>query len=207
MAQIKKEEVKKRIIKNAKKEFLDKGFKNASIRFIAKQANITSGTIYTYFKDKNDLYESIIGQATTDLFSQMEEKMNYFKNNFGEGKDVFTMQESIQSIENLIHLTFLYRDEFEILLIHSGGSSAEGFKNTLVKRYTDMTSDMLDEFYQSRETEKKCSVYSIHIILSMFLAIVEEIIYSSMTKKEALYHKEEWAAIIFGAWSALIRRL
>ncbi len=206
MAQIKKEEVKKRIISNAKREFLAKGFKNASIRSIAKKANITSGTIYTYFKNKNDLYESIIGTATNALFYQMEKRMDYFKKHLGDGRDIFTMKESIQSIENLIALTFLYHDEFEMLLIHSGGSSFDRFKSVLVKRYTELTCDMLDGLYGDTSKKPTCSVYSIHIILSIFIAIVEEIIYSAMTKDEASSYKDEWASIVFGAWHELVGR-
>ena len=40
------------ILKCAKAEFLEKGFKDASLRTIAKQAGVTTGAIYGYFKDK-----------------------------------------------------------------------------------------------------------------------------------------------------------
>ena len=38
-----------RILECSKKEFLEKGFKNASLRVIAKEAGVTTGAIYGYF--------------------------------------------------------------------------------------------------------------------------------------------------------------
>ena len=37
------------ILNSAKAEFLEKGFKDASLRNIAKQAGVTTGAIYGYF--------------------------------------------------------------------------------------------------------------------------------------------------------------
>ena len=45
MAQILKKSVKENIILAAKKEFLEKGLKDASLRNIAKGANITVGNL------------------------------------------------------------------------------------------------------------------------------------------------------------------
>lgn len=50
-----KEEMKTKILEAAKKLFLDKGFEKTSIRNIADLIEYSPGTIYLYFKDKNDL--------------------------------------------------------------------------------------------------------------------------------------------------------
>lgn len=50
-----KEEMKIKILEAAKKLFLEKGFEKTSIRNIADLIEYSPGTIYLYFKDKNDL--------------------------------------------------------------------------------------------------------------------------------------------------------
>ncbi len=50
-----KEEMKTKILEAAKKLFLEKGFEKTSIRNIADLIEYSPGTIYLYFKDKNDL--------------------------------------------------------------------------------------------------------------------------------------------------------
>jgi len=46
----------KRILMAGKAEFLAKGFENASLRLIAKNAGVTTGAIYGYFSDKAGIY-------------------------------------------------------------------------------------------------------------------------------------------------------
>lgn len=48
------------ILDAARAVFFEKGFQNASMEEIASQAEIGKGTIYLYFKNKTDLYTSIL---------------------------------------------------------------------------------------------------------------------------------------------------
>ncbi|MBQ8826815.1 MAG: helix-turn-helix transcriptional regulator, partial [Oscillospiraceae bacterium] len=44
--------VKIRLIETAKKEFLDKGYEKASLRKICADADVTTGAMYFFFKNK-----------------------------------------------------------------------------------------------------------------------------------------------------------
>lgn len=46
----------------AMQEFLEKGFKSASLRNIVKTAGVTTGAFYGYFKSKEDLFEALVGE-------------------------------------------------------------------------------------------------------------------------------------------------
>jgi len=50
-----RQEVRKLILDSAMKLFLEEGYKNVTIRKIAKQIEYSPGTIYLYFKDKDDI--------------------------------------------------------------------------------------------------------------------------------------------------------
>lgn len=54
-----KDEKRKRIIDAAYKVFASKGYKNASIKDIAKEADVTPGLIHYYFKNKEELLFSV----------------------------------------------------------------------------------------------------------------------------------------------------
>lgn len=56
-----KESVKNNIINSAIEEFRKNGYNGASMRSIASKANIVSGNIYRYFKNKEDLFDSTVG--------------------------------------------------------------------------------------------------------------------------------------------------
>ena len=65
-----REGVYERIIECARKEFLEKGYMDASLRTIATQAGTTTGSIYTRFKDKEGLFEAIVGPHYDHIMSR-----------------------------------------------------------------------------------------------------------------------------------------
>lgn len=58
-----KEAMRDMIIQSAHQLFVDRGFEEVSIRNIAEAIEYSPATIYLYFKDKNDIYYSIQGEA------------------------------------------------------------------------------------------------------------------------------------------------
>lgn len=62
-----KEEMKVKILEAAKKLFLGKGFEKTSIRNIADAIEYSPGTIYLYFKDKNELLYNLHVEALNGL--------------------------------------------------------------------------------------------------------------------------------------------
>jgi len=61
--QVKKEDVKARIIEAARQEFLEKGFEKASLRKIVKIAQTTTGNFYNYFPNKEALFSELVEEV------------------------------------------------------------------------------------------------------------------------------------------------
>jgi AcrR family transcriptional regulator len=66
-----KEEMRSLILDGARKVFLEKGYYEASIRTIAEEIEYSPGTIYLYFKDKDEIFHSLHEEG----FRRMLEKM------------------------------------------------------------------------------------------------------------------------------------
>jgi len=64
-----------KIIEAAIKVFAKKGFYNAKVSDVAKQAEVADGTIYLYFKNKDDLLISIFENSMDDFFNQASEEL------------------------------------------------------------------------------------------------------------------------------------
>ena len=58
-----KEEMRSRILEAARTLFIEQGFDKTSIRNIAEAIEYSPGTIYLYFKDKNELLHALHTQA------------------------------------------------------------------------------------------------------------------------------------------------
>lgn len=66
---------RERILKAALKVFAGKGFYNTRISEIAKEANVADGTIYLYFKNKDDLLISLFEEEVGNICQTMREEM------------------------------------------------------------------------------------------------------------------------------------
>ena len=65
----------------AKKEFLEKGYVDASLRTIAAEAGTTTGTIYSRYGGKEGLFSAIVEQIEADekLTAAQVEKKDFFQ--------------------------------------------------------------------------------------------------------------------------------
>ena len=60
-------EKRKKLIEAGKKEFLEKGYNKASLRKICSDAGVTTGALYFFFENKEDLYSSIVNPPLMKL--------------------------------------------------------------------------------------------------------------------------------------------
>mgnify|MGYP000615831664 CR=1 FL=1 len=75
---MKNENKHQKILKAAIKVFAEKGFYNSRVAEIAKEANVADGTIYLYFKNKDDilisLFEEEFGQIVENARKELEKE-------------------------------------------------------------------------------------------------------------------------------------
>ncbi len=64
------------ILTAAKTVFIKKGYKNATVRDIAREAELTTGAIYAYFKNKDTMYGEVCRQVFLDLYQHLETALN-----------------------------------------------------------------------------------------------------------------------------------
>ena len=65
-------ETQRKILEIGKREFLAKGFKDASLRGIVKEAGFTQGAFYGYYPDKAALFDALVSEAADGLVEQFK---------------------------------------------------------------------------------------------------------------------------------------
>lgn len=127
-----KESVKENITKAALKEFNEKGYKNSSMRIIARNAGIVSGNIYRYFENKEALFNYIaepVYEKVSDAMTVIQSEIQNF-NGPWDDKHVLTFVKHLcsQFLENISGCD----TELLILLDKSSGSIYESAKKELI---------------------------------------------------------------------------
>ena len=73
MARSRSEDKRALILQSSKSLFSKKGFFNTSIADIVKESGLPVGTIYNYFKNKEEIVKVIVEEGWTDLIIRLEE--------------------------------------------------------------------------------------------------------------------------------------
>ena len=83
-------ETRKRIVAAAKKMITENGFENVSIEEIAKEAEVSTGSFYTYFKKKEDVIEELnqlsfyrLAEITNEMKDKgLDDRLKYYCRQF-----------------------------------------------------------------------------------------------------------------------------
>ncbi len=70
-----KEDSRARIIKAAREAFSTMGFEGASLRGVAKEANVQHQLATYYFKTKEELWMAVMDELATGFFDQLGERI------------------------------------------------------------------------------------------------------------------------------------
>ena len=109
-----KEQRRNDIIDAAEKVFFNKGFDNATMEEIAEQAELSKGTIYLYFKSKDELLFAIDLRAMKILMSLFRESVN---------RDKSTIDNLLEIGRAYVRFSREYEHYFRALLHFEGGES------------------------------------------------------------------------------------
>lgn len=121
------EEKKSRILEAAISEFADYGYERANINNIAEKAEVSIGSMYKYFNNKQDLYLAIVDFSVQELKSVLNEIIS------SNDEFLTTIKKIIQAIQvfsrSYANMTKLYNEmatENNSELVWKIASSMEG---------------------------------------------------------------------------------
>ncbi|MBH1939999.1 TetR/AcrR family transcriptional regulator [Mobilitalea sibirica] len=157
-----KEEIRNNIIAAALEEFTKKGYQDASMRVIASNAGIAIGSVYRYFKNKDELFNSIVDPIYTSFTSMILELY--------QTEGVISRMHSIAK-EITDKVMEFYEEHEAILLIlidKSKGSKYENIKEELIRLLNYRLKNELGPIF--KETGVKLQdEYILYVVAASFI--------------------------------------
>lgn len=129
MAQVLKDEIKERILTAALEEFYDKGYRSAAMRSIAEKAGIPTGLIYTYYKNKEALFEAVLHPVLYDWEQVLTAGGHGDSAGPNDRNTIYWLSQV--EIDCLLNL-FDHRREFIILMDKSSGTQYQPEKDRFI---------------------------------------------------------------------------
>lgn len=154
-----------RILEAAIKVFAEQGFFHSTVSQIAKEAGVADGTIYLYFKNKDDILLQFFNYKTKQVFDQFRDEVDKADN-------------AREKLRNLIrrHLAEFQRDRNMAVVFQAEARQGRHFE-TYIKDLTKMYLDLVGEVIELGQ-EEGCIRKDLYVSLvkRYILGAVDEVI-------------------------------
>lgn len=194
-----------RILAVGKDEFLEHGFKGASLRAIVKKAGFTLGAFYGYYPNKEALFEALVGPAADGLIEQFKAAQDA---HFDLIPDDRTAKSRDLSTEYLLHfVNYVYDnfDAFKLVLCCSDGTRFSTYVHDLVELDVNRTEHYYSRLRKIGKIEGEVDRDLHHIITSAYFTAVFETVIHDMTRKQAVEYVQQLAIFFNSGWENLLR--
>lgn len=144
--QVKKEELREKIIKVAEREFVIRGFKESSMRTIAAKSHTTIGNLYHYFESKEAILTAVIGDVPDKIIEMLHAHENIIlSEDFTKEKIEANFSEIMDKyMPTLFPLDMLLSNSLIILLEGCEGTKYEHYKDEIYTLFQNHISIHLD---------------------------------------------------------------
>lgn len=165
MIQGKKADKRRRIVKAATKIFADYGFYNAKISQIAHMAEVADGTIYLYFKSKDDILICIFEEEMSRIIDMQRESVLAIPS--AEGRLLRFAQNHAEMVMNNVDLA-----AFIQLEVRQSSKFMKNYENKQFANYLQLISNIIQ--YGIEEGEFSSLINS-NLAKHSFFGAVDEI--------------------------------
>ena len=163
---------KKQRIKDAAFELMAKnGYHNTSSNEIAKKAEVSIGTFYSYFKDKKELYKELVG----DIYSYVMYSTGSQMDEITEDMDPRELTELI--ISNLLKSHYYKKDfQKEIASLSCQSEEFRMIEDQYKRHVPDFFLSIIKDANMS--LRKKDMELSAHIVLTVVESVIHETVFN-----------------------------
>lgn len=197
-------ETRKKLLLSAKKEFLEKGYNQASLRTICRNAGVTTGALYFFFQDKEDLFGELVKEPLEGLYQLMK---RHYEGEAKEADGVEIGEEYVDDYETtrlLVRFIYQYYDECFLLVAKSQGSRYENCIEQFVT-VSEQHYRYLAERMEERIGKKVFDDYTLHWFAHMQTDAFVHLLTHERSEEAALKHMDKITKYMLSGWNGMFR--
>ena len=199
-------ETKEKLLQSARAEFIAKGYQGASLRSICKNSGVTTGALYFFFKDKDDLFTSLVApqlDALKDMLAQhMQQELLALEPGDAAQAQLNDFRDDAYAAQQVVHLLYQNYDLFLLLLTGSYGSSMEHFVDELVAIAQQHYRALADRQAALSGTTAPDD-YTIHWMAHMQIDAFVHLLTHERSEEKALSHLQSILQYMLSGWNGL----
>lgn len=192
------------ILEAGKKEFLSKGFNAASLRSIVREANVTTGAFYGYYKSKEELFDALVAEPFATLMEQWGRSQQLFADLPAEEQPGHMGDISGDCMDWMTEYIYDNYDAFKLLLCCAEGTRYENFIHNMVETEVDSTHRFLKVLRSLGHTVRDIDPQLEHILASGLFSAYFEIVIHDMPQEQAAGYVKELRDFFTAGWKKIM---
>lgn len=193
-----------KIVAAGKAEFLEKGFKSASLRNIVKNAGVTTGAFYGYFSGKEALFAAIVEEHAAAVMKIFTTAQEDFVNLPKDVQANHMGVESKNSLNLIIDYVYEHYDEFKLIICSSEGTPYENFIHNMVEIEVKQTFAFIDVLHSIGKNVPVIEKEVCHMIVSGMFSGMFELIVHDMAKENVHKYVSQFQDFYIAGWSKIL---
>lgn len=193
-----------RILSAAKREFMEKGFLNASLRSIVKDAGVTTGAFYRYYDSKEALFAALVGEHAAYVLDLFNHTVDDFEKLPGKVQTEQMIDTSSDCMQQMLDYVYDHYDAFKLLIECAEGTAYADFIHQLVVREVDSTYKYMRTLSDMGYEVEPLNKNLVHIIASGLFAGIFETVVHDMPRDEAKEYVSQLQRFSAAGWSELL---
>lgn len=193
-----------RIHQAAKAEFLEKGFRGASLRNIVKSVGMTTGAFYGYYKSKEELFEALVGEPHDYLIGRFKDAQREFAQLPHEQQPEVMGDISGLCMYDMLHYAYAHLEECKLILCCSEGTRFSGLIDEMVEIEVESTHTYLAVLYELGRPSPKIDPKLEHILITGMFHTFFELVIHEMPLRDAENYIREMRAFYTAGWMKIM---
>lgn len=186
------------------REFMEKGFQDASLRQIAQAAGVTTGAICGYYADKAALFEALVEPAATDFRALFESVQAQFAALSARQQIESMRGYTTGALQTMLDYVYEHFDAFRLIIGRSAGTVYAGYIDTMVAVEVRATRAFVSVMEAEGYEVPQISDNLMHILSNAYFSAIFETVEHQMAKAEADAYVGQLAKFFWAGWLALL---
>ncbi len=191
-----------RIIAAATAEFLEWGFKDASMRRIASAAGMSASGLYKHFAGKEDMFAALVDPAIDGLVALYREiEEDYSRELVSTDPDSLWVdqRETIRAME------YIYDQfhAFKLIICRSQGTRYESFTHDMAEIEEEATFRYMEQLREKGTKVNEVDEKEFHLLVTANMEAIFQAVIHDFSREEAMHYAETLERFYLPAWKAL----
>ena len=192
------------ILKEAKIEFMDKGYQNASLRVIVKKAGVTTGAFYGYYKNKAQLFDALVEEQYDYTIKLYKDTLDEFFSSTPEEQSINMIEITYKCMSKLKDYMYENFDVFKMILCCSEGTKYKHMIHEMAEMDIQATRNFSKTIAQVLEGTKEVNPVLEHILTSGMFTGFFELVVHNVPREEADEYINQLLEFYSAGWGKIM---